>query len=119
MRRRDHHLSHFLEWHLESRPALQPGGYRQSLRAQELWIEQLGLVARAVVGEHGNDRVSWPQFAGETDRAGDVDARRSSEAQALVLEQVENKRHRLRIGDLVGEIDRRAFEVLGDAALPD
>src|SRR5580693_6967695 len=36
-----------------------------------------------------------------------------------MLEQVENNRYRLRIGNLVGDVDRRIFEIPGDAALAD
>src|SRR5262249_18132069 len=53
------------------------------------------------------------------DCAGDVDSRRSPKAQALVLKQVEYKRHCLLVGNPIGDIDRRVFQVLGDAALPD
>ena len=59
------------------------------------------------------------QFLGEPDRAGDVDARRAAEQQALMLGQVEDDRQRLFVGDLIGEIDRRALEIGGDAALAD
>src|SRR5215468_11996400 len=55
--------------------ALEPFGHRQLLGAQELGIEQLRLVARAVVGEHGDDGVPRAHVLGEPDRAGDVDAR--------------------------------------------
>src|SRR5262249_39416895 len=37
----------------------------------------------------------------------------------FVLEQVEDDWHRLRVGDLVGDVDRRIFHVLRDAALSD
>ena len=34
-------------------------------------------------------------------------------------QQVEDDRQRLLVGDLIGEVDRRVFEILGDAALAD
>ena len=55
----------------------------------------------------------------QPDRAGDVDAGRAAQAQAFVLQQVEDDRQRLLVGDLVGVVDRRAFEIGGDAALAD
>ena len=39
--------------------------------------------------------------------------------EALVLEQVEDDRQRLVVRDLEGAVDRRAFEIGGDAALAD
>ena len=60
-----------------------------------------------------------PELARQPDRAGDVDAGRAAEAQALLLDQVEDDRQRLLVGDLPGEVGREAFEIGGDAALPD
>ena len=37
----------------------------------------------------------------------------------FVLEQVEDDRHRFLVGNLIGDVDRRAFEIFGDAALAD
>src|SRR5260370_6985651 len=76
-------------------------------------------MARVVVGQHRYDGVPRPKLAREPDRPGDVDARGSPEAEALVLEQIENERHGLRVGNLIGDVDRCAFHVLGDATLPD
>ena len=52
----------------------EPGWHRQVLRAQELRVEQLGLVAGAEVGEHRDDGVAGPHVLGEADRARDIDA---------------------------------------------
>ena len=60
-----------------------------------------------------------PELARQPDRAGDVDAGRAAEAQALLLDQVEDDRQRFLVGDLAGEVGREAFEVGGDAALAD
>src|SRR5229473_4553325 len=89
----DRRPSRCLERHLKGRSAFQPRGHRQSFAAQEFWIEQLGLIARAVVGKHRYDGVPRPKLAREPDRPGDVDARRSPEAEALELKQIENERH--------------------------
>ena len=39
--------------------------------------------------------------------------------QPFVFEQVEDDRHRFFVGDLIGDIDRGTFQILGDAALAD
>ena len=59
------------------------------------------------------------EFAGEMDGAGDVDARRSAEQQPFLNHQIEHDRQRLLVGDLVGEINRRAFKIGGDPVLAD
>ena len=58
-----------------------------------------------------------PSSRGETDRAGDVDARRTAEQEPFLHHQIEDDRQRLLVGDLVGEIDWRAFQIGGDPAL--
>ena len=58
---------------------------------------------------------SWPGGW----RAGDIDAGRAAEAKAFVLEQIEDDRHGLLVGNLKGDVDRHAFEIGGDAALAD
>ena len=75
-------------------------GYRQVFLAQEIRIEQLRLIARAVVGKDGHDGVAGAEFLGQPDGAGDIDAGRAAEAQAFVLEQVEDDRQRFFVGDL-------------------
>src|SRR5579885_3225763 len=97
----------------------EPARRRQVLGPQEGGIEQLALVPGAVVAEDGRDGVAGPQLAGEADGAGDIDAGGAADAEALVLQQVEDQRQRLLVGDLAGEIDGRALDVLGDAALAD
>src|SRR5580704_14772456 len=99
--------------------ALEPARHRQLLLAQKIRIEQFRLVARAVVGEDRHDGVAGAELLGQPNGAGDIDAGRAAEAEPLVLEQIEDDRHRFRVGDLIGEIDRRIFQVLGDAALAD
>ncbi len=58
---------------------LEPPRHRQPLPPQEIRVEQLGLIARAAVAEDGHDGVDKPQFPGEADGAGDVDAARTAE----------------------------------------
>ena len=82
-------------------------------------IEQLRLIARAVVGEDGHDGVARAELLRQANGAGDIDAGRAAEAKAFVFEQIEDDRHRLVVRNLVGGIDRRAFEIFGDAALAD
>ena len=57
--------------------------------------------------------------AREPDRAGHIDAARSAEAQPFLAQQIEDDRQRLGVGDLVGLVDHRTFEIGGDAALAD
>src|SRR4051794_7791718 len=66
--------------HLDLQLALEPFRHRQSFGTQELRIEQFGLIARAVVGENGNDGVAGAKLAREPDRAGDIDAGRAAHA---------------------------------------
>ena len=98
---------------------LEPCGDRQVLLAQEGRVEQLRGVARAGIAKKRHDRVARPELARKPDRAGDVDPRRAAEQQALLDDEVEDDRQRLLVGDLVGDVDRRAFEIGGDAALAD
>ena len=60
-----------------------------------------------------------PRSLRHADRARDIDAARSAEAQAFVLEQLENQRQRFLVRYLVGVIDRRVFEIGRHAALTD
>src|SRR4051812_9258928 len=46
----------------------QPGGDGQPLPAQELGVEELGLVAGAVVAQDRHDRVARAQLPGDLDR---------------------------------------------------
>src|SRR6185437_8729596 len=105
--------------HCDLRGALEPGWNRKLLLAEKFRIEQLRLIAGAVVGQYGDDGVSRAKLLGEPDGAGDVDAGGTAEAEALVLEQIEDEGHRLLVGYLVGDVDRRILEILGDAALTD
>ena len=101
------------------RLALEPRRNRQILLAQELRIEQLRLISRAVIGKDGHDGVAGAELLGQANGAGDIDAGRAAEAEAFVLEQIEDDRQRLLVGNLIGGVDRRVFEILGDAALAD
>jgi hypothetical protein len=82
-------------------------------------VEELGLVARAVVAQDRHDGVPRPHVARHAHRAGHVDARRPAKAEPLVRQQVEDDGQRLAVGDLVGVIGREAFQVRGDPPLPD
>ena len=119
-----HHLDAAIERDDQAPPSVEHAGHgigleQQVLGAQEVRVEQLRLIARAVVAQDRHDRVAGAEIARQPDRAGDVDAGRAAQAQALVLEEVEDDRQRLLVGDLVGDVDRDAFEVGGDAALAD
>ncbi|MGO8279565.1 hypothetical protein ACC761_39475, partial [Rhizobium ruizarguesonis] len=54
---------------------------------------------------------------GEIDRAGNVDRCRAAEAEALVLDEVEEIRKRFGIRDQIGIVRRETLEIGGDAAL--
>src|SRR3954470_19007278 len=111
MTRRGYRKSELLERNFDVRVLLEPARHRQFLRAQEFRIEQLGLVARAGIGEHRDDGLARTQILGEADGARDVDTRRAAEAEPLVLEQVEDDRYRLFVGDQVRLFD---LDVLDD-----
>lgn len=85
----------------------QPSGDRQSFFAQERRIEQLRLIAGAIVAQDGNDGVPGSERLGEADRAGNVDARRTAKNQSLMLGEVEDDFQRLGVGDLVRGVDGR------------
>src|SRR6476661_4360955 len=72
-------------------------------------------LARSVISnpnldEHG--RCRW--VAGKADGAGNIDAARPAEAKTFLAEQVEQDRQRLGVGDLIGLVDHRTFEIGGD-----
>src|SRR5918996_3161849 len=98
---------------------LEPARHRQALLAQEGGIEHLALVAVAVVAQHGHDDVARPELSRRVDRAGDVDAGRAAEHQPLLHHQIEDDRQRLLVRHLEPHVDRRAVQVLRDAALAD
>src|SRR5579862_1756585 len=88
-------------WAISSPRLAEPAWRRQVLRLQELRIEQLRLIARSAIREDGDDGVPRPELAGKPDRAGDVDAGRAAQHQALVLDHVEDDRQGLLVGDAV------------------
>src|SRR5699024_10342774 len=63
--------------------ALQPGWHRNALVAQERRIEQLALIARARVGEQGDNGVTGAELAGQADGTGEVDAAGAAHVEAL------------------------------------
>src|SRR5262245_17585086 len=99
----------------DGRFPLQPFRHRQFLRAQEVRVEQLRLIARAVIGQDGHDGAAAPEFAGETDRARHVDPGRAAHAQALVLEQVEDHRYGFLVRDQIGFVDVHVLDDGRDA----
>src|SRR5690606_15267909 len=98
---------------------VEPGGNRQALAPQEGGIEQLRLVTRTVVAQHGDDGVPRSEVPCEPDRAGDVHARRGTDTETFFDQKVEDDGQRLAVGDLEGDVDRSAFQIAGDAALAD
>ncbi len=86
---------------------------------EEVGVEKAGLIAGAGVAQDRHDRVAGAEILGEADGAGDVDAAGGAHAKALLGDEVEDDAQRLLVGDEVGGVDGRAFEVLGDAALAD
>src|ERR1051325_4769910 len=79
--------------------ALEPLRHGQVLRTQEVGIVKLRLVTRAGVAQERDDRLARPQILRETNCARDIDRRRAAEAKPFVLEQIENVRDRLLVGD--------------------
>ena len=60
-----------------------------------------------------------PMSLRHADGAGDIDAGRAAHAQALMLQQIEDDGQGFLVGNLIGVVDRRAFQIGGDAALAD
>src|SRR5215471_15559468 len=111
--------SDFFVRYLYVRFLREPRWHRKALFAQELRVEQLRLIARSIIGENRYDGVPWPQLLGKPDRTRDIDPGRAAHAQTLVLEQIEDDWNRLLVGYLVGDVNRRVLQVLGDATLAD
>jgi hypothetical protein len=99
--------------------SLEPRRDRQPLIAQELRIPELRVVARAGIGEDRHDRVPRTELPRQAHGPGHVDSRRAAEEEALVVDEVEEDRQRLLIGDLVRFVYRRSVHVRGDATLAD
>ena len=59
------------------------------------------------------------ELLGQTDRTRDIDAAGTAETETFLFQQLENQRQRLLVGNRIGIVDRRAFEIGGDAALSD
>src|SRR6185312_2518825 len=97
--------SGFLERRLDVRFALEPFRYRKFLRAQEVRVEQLRLIARAEVGKNGHDGVAGSEILRQPDCTGDVDAARAAEAKAFVQQQVEDDRNGFFVRDEIGFVD--------------
>lgn len=106
-------------WNLYLLRPGEPRGNRQPLRRQEVGIEELRLIAIAVVGKDRQDGVAGTEFPGKPNGAGNVDRRRSAEAQSLVFDEIEDVGQGLRIRDAVGEVGRKAFQIRRDPALTD
>src|SRR5207248_5426250 len=93
--------------------AIEPGRARQVLLFQESGVEQFRLIVAAGIGEDRYDRLARPQLLRQADRAGDIDAGRAAEHEALFLHELEQDRQHLLVGDLVLPVVREALEVAG------
>src|SRR5262249_45610882 len=78
-----------------------------------------GLIARAVVGKDGDDRFAGSKLLRQPDGAGDIDSGGAAEAEALMLEQVENEGQRFLVGYQVGFVDFQSVDDRRDAAKAD
>lgn len=83
-----------------------PARYGQALFPQECRVEQLGLIAAAVVAEDRHDGVPRSQLSCQPDRASDVHTRRRAEAQPFLLDEAEDRFDGLLVLDQVGAVDR-------------
>ena len=97
----------------------QPGRRGQALSFQEFRIEQLALIAVAVIAQHGDDGVPRAHVLRHADGARHIDAGRAAHAQAFMLQKIEDDGQGFLIGNFIGVVDRRAFQIGGDAALAD
>ena len=59
------------------------------------------------------------EFTGQARCTDEVGACRGADAQPLVPQRVEDRLNGFRAGDLVGEINTKALQIAGDAALAD
>src|SRR5215207_6056570 len=96
---------------------LQPSWNRQILGVQKVRVEQLRLVACAIVAQDCYDRVSRPEMLRKTDRACHIDTGRTAQAQAFLLQQIEDDRNRLLVRDLESHIRLKSFQILGNPTL--
>src|SRR5262249_47525584 len=85
-----------------------PGRDRQIFLAQEVGVEELGLITLATVGQDGDDGLAGPKIARQSNCAYDVDGRRAAKHQPLMHHEIEQDGQRVLVGDLVGGVDRRA-----------
>src|SRR3546814_20924425 len=76
-------------------------------------------IAKPAVAQDGCDALARPQLPRERHRAGDVDPRRQAEAQPLLVEQAADDAQPLGVRDTELRVDRRPFEIGGDAVLDD
>src|SRR5439155_14304034 len=66
----------------------EPRRHRKIMFAQEIGIEQLGAIARAVIAEHGHDHMPGPEIARKSDSASDVDAARTPKAKPFLHHEI-------------------------------
>ena len=59
------------------------------------------------------------EFPGQPDGAGNIDPAGRAERQPLTTDHVVDQRDRFLVRNLVRDIDRRAFEIVGDTRIAD
>ena len=98
-------LARMFERRLDRRRALQPCGYWKFSGAQEIRVEQLRLITCATVSKDSDDCAAWTEILGQTHCPRHVNATGAAETEPLMLEQIEDIRHRLGVGNEIGLID--------------
>src|SRR5262249_12776136 len=90
---------------LDRRRTLQPCGYWEFSGAQEIRVEQLRLITCATVSKDSDDCAAWTEILGQAHCSRHVNAAGAAETEPLMLEQIEDIRHRLGVGNEIGLID--------------
>src|SRR5215471_10458786 len=98
---------------------VKPWRHWQAFRSEEGGVEQLRLIAVAVIGEDRDDGLARAELTRKPDGSSNVHPRRRSHAEAFMFEKVEADGDRFLIWNLEGQVDLKSFEVCGDASLAD
>src|SRR3546814_10986918 len=91
----------------------------QSFARQPFGVVERRQIAEPAVAQYGCNALAGTELARERHRAGDVDPRRQAKAQPLLVEQTAHDRQPLGVGNAELGVDRRAFQIGGDAVLAD
>ena len=95
---------------------VETGCFEQALLREPFAIEQARLILRAVVAQDRHDGVTGTEPPRDLHGRRHVDAAGAAEEQTFVAQQAIDGAHALDVGHMQRVVDRRAFEIRGDAA---